>query len=101
MNTCCAEKSETQHSLQVQIIPAVSQLAPQWSGIAVIDMKIQQLSSQCFTGKYLVLLFYPCNFSFVCPSELIQFSDRIAEFRALGKKLRLMIDYLCLIYYNF
>jgi len=98
MNACCTEKPEIQRSLQVQIIPAISQLAPQWSGIAVIDMKIQQLSSQCFAGKYLVLLFYPCNFSFVCPNELIQFSDRLAEFRALGKKLT--IDYSCF-YYNF
>lgn len=60
--------------------------APIWSGIAVIDMKLERLSLQDFAGKYLVLLFYPCDFSFLCPIELIQFSDRIAEFRDLGTK---------------
>ncbi|EZA49375.1 Peroxiredoxin [Ooceraea biroi] len=50
-------------------------------------MKMQELSSRSFVGKYLALLFYPCNFSFACPTELIQFSDRIAEFRALGAEV--------------
>lgn len=70
----------------------VSQRAPSWSGIAVIDLKMQELSSQDFSGKYLVLLFYPCDFSFVCPTELIQFSDRVSEFRTLGNnKLNLYL----------
>lgn len=89
MNACCAEEQRTERPQKVQLVPAVSRLAPQWSGIAVADMKMQELSSQSFAGKYLVLLFYPCNFSFVCPTELIQFSDRIDEFRALGRKLPL------------
>ena len=32
-------------------------------------------------GKYLVLFFYPLDFTFVCPTEIIQFSDRAKEFR--------------------
>jgi alkyl hydroperoxide reductase subunit AhpC len=35
-------------------------------------------------GKYLVLFFYPLDFTFVCPTEIVAFSDRIAEFKALG-----------------
>jgi len=31
-------------------------------------------------GKYLVLFFYPLDFTFVCPTELLGFSDRIKEF---------------------
>jgi len=95
MNSCCAERSETPRSPLVQLIPAVSRPAPPWSAVAIIDLKMQELSSQHFAGKYLVLLFYPCDFSFICPTELIQFSDRIAEFRALGTKLHfssLVID---------
>ncbi|EFN75524.1 Peroxiredoxin, partial [Harpegnathos saltator] len=61
--------------------------APSWSGMAVVDLKLQGLSSQDFSGKYLVLLFYPCDFSFVCPTELIQFSERVGEFRALGAEV--------------
>lgn len=80
----CTEKSEKPRTPQMHLVPMVTQPAPLWSGTAVIDTKMQELSSQSFAGKYLVLLFYPCNFSFVCPTEIIQFSDRIAEFRALG-----------------
>lgn len=86
MNSCCAEKWEIPHTPQVRLIPAVSRPAPPWSGVAIIDLKMQELSSEHFSGKYLVLLFYPCDFSFVCPIELIQFSDRIAEFRLIGMK---------------
>lgn len=88
MNSCCVERSEKPRPPLVQLIPAISRPAPPWSAVAIIDLKMQDLSSQDFAGKYLVLLFYPYNFSFVCPTELIQFSDRIAEFRALGTKLK-------------
>jgi len=32
----------------------------------------------------LVLFFYPLDFTFVCPTEVIAFSDRVAEFNAIG-----------------
>lgn len=32
----------------------------------------------------MVLFFYPLNFTFVCPTELVQFSDRIKEFRDIN-----------------
>ena len=35
-------------------------------------------------GKYLVLFFYPLDFTFVCPTEIIAFSDRLAEFQEIG-----------------
>lgn len=35
-----------------------------------------------YAGKWLILLFYPRDFSFVCPTELTAFSARIDEFRA-------------------
>ena len=37
-----------------------------------------------FKGKYLVLFFYPLDFTFVCPTEICQFSDRAKEFRDIG-----------------
>lgn len=35
-------------------------------------------------GKYLVLFFYPLDFTFVCPTEIIAFSERAEDFRKLG-----------------
>ena len=36
-----------------------------------------------YYGKWLVLFFYPSDFSYVCPTELIAFSDEIEEFKAI------------------
>ncbi|XP_020281232.1 peroxiredoxin-2-like [Pseudomyrmex gracilis] len=80
----CAESSEKEtRTPRTHLVPMVTQPAPPWSGAAVINAKMQELSSRSYAKKYLVLLFYSCNFSFVCPTEIIQFSDRIADFRAL------------------
>ncbi len=35
-------------------------------------------------GKYAVIFFYPLDFTFVCPSELIAFDHRLAEFKKRG-----------------
>jgi len=36
-----------------------------------------------YKGKYVVLLFYPLDFTFVCPTEIIAFSERIEDFKKL------------------
>jgi peroxiredoxin (alkyl hydroperoxide reductase subunit C) len=37
-----------------------------------------------YRGKWLVLLFYPLDFTFVCPTELTTFSDRYEDFEGIG-----------------
>ncbi len=37
-----------------------------------------------YKGRWLVLLFYPLDFTFVCPTELTAFSDRYEEFQDIG-----------------
>ena len=37
-----------------------------------------------YKGKWLVLLFYPLDFTFVCPTELTTFSDRYDDFEGIG-----------------
>lgn len=37
-----------------------------------------------YRGKWLVLVFYPLDFTFVCPTELTAFSDRYEEFEGIG-----------------
>jgi peroxiredoxin (alkyl hydroperoxide reductase subunit C) len=59
----------------------ISKPAPNWEGTAVIDGKFTDLKLSDFKGKYLVFFFYPLDFTFVCPTEIIAFSDRIEEFR--------------------
>jgi len=40
-----------------------------------------------YNGKYVVLFFYPLDFTFVCPTEVIAFSDRVEEFRSIGAEV--------------
>ena len=40
-----------------------------------------------YKGKWLILLFYPLDFTFVCPTELINFSDRLEEFHGVGAEV--------------
>ncbi|XP_076067867.1 thioredoxin-dependent peroxide reductase, mitochondrial-like isoform X1 [Oratosquilla oratoria] len=60
---------------------AVTQPAPTFQGTAVVNGQFSDISLDDYKGKYLVLFFYPLDFTFVCPTELIAFSDRMDEFR--------------------
>lgn len=42
---------------------------------------IQPVSLSDYAGKYVLLFFYPLNFTFVCPTEIIEFSKKAATFR--------------------
>ena len=45
---------------------------------------LAQVSLSDYAGKYVVVYFYPLDFTFVCPTEIIAFSDRIQEFKDIG-----------------
>ncbi|XKL66026.1 hypothetical protein PGB90_009446 [Kerria lacca] len=64
--------------------PQLTKPAPPFSGIAVVNGQFKDIKLDDFKGKYLVLFFYPLDFTFVCPTEIIAFSDRIEEFRKIG-----------------
>lgn len=58
--------------------------APEFKGQAVVDGEFKDISLSNYKGKYLVLFFYPLDFTFVCPTEIIAFSDRVEEFHAIN-----------------
>ncbi len=63
----------------------VAQPAPDFKVQAVMpDGTFQEVSLSDYRGKYVVLFFYPLDFTFVCPTEIIAFSDRNQEFEELG-----------------
>lgn len=70
-------------------VAKVRKPAPAIEGKAVVNGKIQNLSTRSdeFKGKWIVLFFYPLDFTFVCPTEIISFSDRASEFEAIGAKV--------------
>ena len=46
------------------------------SGIIFIS-NLLQIKLSNYAGKYVVLFFYPLDFTFVCPTEIIAFNDRL------------------------
>ena len=59
----------------------VSQKAPDFSGEAYVNGEFKKISLSDYKGKKVVLFFYPLDFTFVCPTEILAFSDRMEEFR--------------------
>jgi peroxiredoxin (alkyl hydroperoxide reductase subunit C) len=58
---------------------------PDFTAQAVMpDGSIKEMKLSDFKGKYIVLFFYPLDFTFVCPTEILSISDRIEEFRERG-----------------
>jgi peroxiredoxin (alkyl hydroperoxide reductase subunit C) len=52
-----------------------------------IDSLKENVKLSDYKGKWLILLFYPLDFTFVCPTELIHFSDRLDEFHGIGAEV--------------
>ena len=60
----------------------VAKDAPNFTAQAVMpDNSFQEISLSDYKGKYVVLFFYPLDFTFVCPSEIIAFDKRLEEFK--------------------
>ncbi len=66
----------------------VTQKAPAFSAQAVMpDGQFKDVSLSDYEGKYVLLFFWPLDFTFVCPTEIIAFSDRAKEFADLGVQI--------------
>ena len=53
----------------------VGQEAPDFTATAVYDQEFKDITLSSFKGKWVVLFFYPLDFTFVCPTEITAFSD--------------------------
>ncbi|CAL7939541.1 unnamed protein product [Xylocopa violacea] len=84
---CCGEQPQKPREPEVHMVPALSSPAPAWKGVAIIDLAVRDISLTEYRGKYLILIFYPYDFTFICPTEMIQFNDRIEEFHKLDCEL--------------
>jgi peroxiredoxin (alkyl hydroperoxide reductase subunit C) len=65
----------------------VGQIAPHFTATAVVDQEFKPIKLSDYRGRYVVLFFYPLDFTFVCPTEVTAFSDRYAEFSNLNTEV--------------
>lgn len=69
-------------------MPLVTSPAPQFTAKAVVNGEIAELTwDKLHEGKWLVLFFYPLDFTFVCPTEIVAFSDAAERFKEVGAKM--------------
>ncbi|NP_001279497.1 peroxiredoxin-2 isoform X1 [Callorhinchus milii] len=63
----------------------IGQQAPDFTAKAVMpNGEFQDLKLSSYKGKYVVFFFYPLDFTFVCPTEIIAFSDRAEDFKKIN-----------------
>ena len=67
----------------------VGQPAPDFNMPSTKNMETlaENVKLSDYAGKWLVLLFYPLDFTFVCPTELTAFSDRLEELQGVGAEV--------------
>lgn len=67
----------------------VGRKAPNFSASAVINGGeiVNDFTLEQFKGKYVILFFYPKDFTFVCPTELFAFQQKLEEFKSKNVEL--------------
>jgi len=80
--------SRTRFVVNACQLPLVGNPAPDFEAEAVFDQEFINVKLSDYIGKkYVILLFYPLDFTFVCPTEITAFSDRFAEFDELNTQV--------------
>ncbi|XP_059278568.1 2-Cys peroxiredoxin BAS1, chloroplastic [Lycium ferocissimum] len=69
-------------------LPLVGNKAPDFEAEAVFDQEFIKVKLSEYIGKkYVILFFYPLDFTFVCPTEITAFSDRYEEFQKVNTEI--------------
>nr|YP_009391667.1 2-Cys peroxiredoxin [Laurenciella marilzae]ARW59811.1 2-Cys peroxiredoxin [Laurenciella marilzae] len=65
----------------------VGDRAPDFSAVAVYQQEFKRVKLSDYLGKYVILLFYPLDFTFVCPTEIISFSEIYDQIYSLNAEI--------------
>lgn len=65
----------------------VGNKAPHFSATAVHDQEFKKIELSDYIGQYVILLFYPLDFTFVCPTEITAFNDIYEELKLLNTEI--------------
>jgi len=65
----------------------IGQKAPDFSMEGVYNGKFKNVKLSDFKGKWVVMFFYPLDFTFICPTEITQFSKKHAAFEKLNSRV--------------
>ncbi|KAN0096972.1 Thioredoxin-like fold [Tylopilus felleus] len=65
------------------MVARVQRPAPAFKATAVVEGMFKDISLADYLGKWVVLFFYPMDFTFVCPTEILAFNDALPQFEQL------------------
>lgn len=65
----------------------INEQAPEFTTEAFHKDNITEVSLADFKGKWVVMLFYPADFTFICPTELGEFADNYAKLKEMGAEV--------------
>ena len=65
----------------------INQKSPEFTTEVFHEGEIKKVSSNDYKGKWVVLFFYPADFTFVCPTELGEFADKYEEIKQLNTEV--------------
>ena len=71
------------------VVAQVGSPAPDFTMASTRNLETlnQSVSLADYKGKWLVMFFYPLDFTLVCPTEIVAFSDAASKFRAAGAEI--------------
>src|SRR5690349_5223072 len=75
-----ASYSHVQHEV-LKMTVSIQKPAPDFTAEAVTGLEFTDVKLSSLRGKYVVLFFYPLDFTFVCPTEIIAFDEKYEEFK--------------------
>ena len=58
--------------------------APEFRGMAYHNDEFKEIALNDYKGKFVVLFFYPADFTFVCPTELEDMAEKYEELKTMG-----------------
>jgi len=64
--------------------PTIQSPAPAFSVTALVDGVFKQVSLADYLGQWVILMFYPLDFTFVCPTEILAFNDALPDFARIN-----------------
>ncbi|MFC1722749.1 alkyl hydroperoxide reductase subunit C [Nanoarchaeota archaeon] len=65
----------------------INKKAPEFTAESFQGDEIKKVSLGDYEGKWVVLLFYPADFTFICPTELGEFADNYEKLKAMGAEV--------------
>lgn len=60
---------------------------PEFSVQAFHNGKFKTVTNEDVKGKWAIFFFYPADFTFVCPTELVDMAEKYAQFQAMGVEI--------------